>query len=165
MVRLWLWQEWSQWGDQVTLRTDILCSTPAFFNVCIWLNLPTSTSAFLFHQSTCTAWRQRRPRKWPRCQVKHWLRSRVQMVDSIGGSYSDGSNFNSPGGVMWVIGVCTGRDSPPGNEASEEAEEPMAIPEDLSASSAHQQNNRSEKGTRLRHTKRTPASHHHCKNK
>nr|XP_046257787.1 DNA-binding protein Ikaros isoform X3 [Scatophagus argus] len=34
-----------------------------------------------------------------------------------------------------------GRDSPPANEASEEAEEPMAVPEDLSASSTHQQNN------------------------
>ncbi|XP_018536543.1 DNA-binding protein Ikaros isoform X3 [Lates calcarifer] len=34
-----------------------------------------------------------------------------------------------------------GRDSPPANEASEEAEEPMAVPEDLSANSAHQQNN------------------------
>ncbi|XP_070696881.1 DNA-binding protein Ikaros isoform X4 [Pempheris klunzingeri] len=41
-----------------------------------------------------------------------------------------------------------GRDSPPANEASEEAEEPMAVPEDLSASSAHQQNNRGDKGER-----------------
>lgn len=41
-----------------------------------------------------------------------------------------------------------GRDSPPANEASEEAEEPMAVPEDLSANSAHQQNNnRGDKGT------------------
>uniref|UniRef100_A0A8P4GRZ7 IKAROS family zinc finger 1 (Ikaros) n=3 Tax=Dicentrarchus labrax TaxID=13489 RepID=A0A8P4GRZ7_DICLA len=41
-----------------------------------------------------------------------------------------------------------GRDSPPANEASEEAEEPMAVPEDLSASSTHQQNNRGDKGER-----------------
>ncbi|XP_018536544.1 DNA-binding protein Ikaros isoform X4 [Lates calcarifer] len=42
-----------------------------------------------------------------------------------------------------------GRDSPPANEASEEAEEPMAVPEDLSANSAHQQNNnRGDKGER-----------------
>ncbi|XP_008282867.1 DNA-binding protein Ikaros isoform X6 [Stegastes partitus] len=41
-----------------------------------------------------------------------------------------------------------GRDSPPANEASEEAEEPMAVPEDLSAGSAHQQNNRGDKGER-----------------
>ncbi|CAK6962413.1 DNA-binding protein Ikaros isoform X6 [Scomber scombrus] len=41
-----------------------------------------------------------------------------------------------------------GRESPPANEASEEAEEPMAVPEDLSASSAHQQNNRGDKGER-----------------
>uniref|UniRef100_A0A7N8YFD8 IKAROS family zinc finger 1 (Ikaros) n=2 Tax=Mastacembelus armatus TaxID=205130 RepID=A0A7N8YFD8_9TELE len=41
-----------------------------------------------------------------------------------------------------------GRDSPPANDASEEAEEPMAVPEDLSASSAHQQNNRGDKGER-----------------
>lgn len=40
-----------------------------------------------------------------------------------------------------------GRDSPPANDASEETEEPMAVPEDLSASSAHQQNNRGDKGT------------------
>ncbi|XP_035029355.1 DNA-binding protein Ikaros isoform X2 [Hippoglossus stenolepis] len=38
-----------------------------------------------------------------------------------------------------------GRDSPPPTEASEEAEEPMAVPEDLSAGSAHQQNNRGDK--------------------
>ncbi|XP_054654508.1 DNA-binding protein Ikaros isoform X5 [Dunckerocampus dactyliophorus] len=41
-----------------------------------------------------------------------------------------------------------GRDSPPANDAAEEAEEPMAVPEDLSAGSAHQQNNRGEKGER-----------------
>ncbi|XP_034040661.1 DNA-binding protein Ikaros isoform X8 [Thalassophryne amazonica] len=41
-----------------------------------------------------------------------------------------------------------GRDSSPANEASEEAEEPMAVPEDLSASSTHQQNNRGDKGER-----------------
>ncbi|XP_028279501.1 DNA-binding protein Ikaros isoform X6 [Parambassis ranga] len=41
-----------------------------------------------------------------------------------------------------------GRDSPPVHEASEEAEEPMAVPEDLSASSTHQQNNRGDKGER-----------------
>uniref|UniRef100_A0AAQ5YXK9 C2H2-type domain-containing protein n=1 Tax=Amphiprion ocellaris TaxID=80972 RepID=A0AAQ5YXK9_AMPOC len=40
-----------------------------------------------------------------------------------------------------------GRDSPPANEVSEEAEEPMAVPEDLSASSTHQQNNRGDKVT------------------
>ncbi|XP_076599896.1 DNA-binding protein Ikaros isoform X4 [Chaetodon auriga] len=40
-----------------------------------------------------------------------------------------------------------GRDSPPANEASEEAEEPMAVPEDLSASSTQQQN-RGDKGER-----------------
>ncbi|XP_068582064.1 DNA-binding protein Ikaros isoform X7 [Cebidichthys violaceus] len=37
-----------------------------------------------------------------------------------------------------------GRDSPP-NDTSEEAEEPMAVPEDLSASSTHQLNNRGDK--------------------
>ncbi|XP_031140135.2 DNA-binding protein Ikaros isoform X6 [Sander lucioperca] len=41
-----------------------------------------------------------------------------------------------------------GRDSPPANEASEEAEEPMAVPEDLSAGSTHPQNNRGDKGER-----------------
>ncbi|XP_061600899.1 DNA-binding protein Ikaros isoform X6 [Cololabis saira] len=41
-----------------------------------------------------------------------------------------------------------GRDSPPINDASEETEEPMAVPEDLSAGSAHQQNNRGDKGER-----------------
>ncbi|XP_043992861.1 DNA-binding protein Ikaros isoform X5 [Gambusia affinis] len=41
-----------------------------------------------------------------------------------------------------------GRESPPVNEASEEAEEPMAVPEDLSAGSTHQQNNRGDKGER-----------------
>ncbi|XP_071378674.1 DNA-binding protein Ikaros isoform X8 [Centroberyx affinis] len=41
-----------------------------------------------------------------------------------------------------------GRDSPPANDTSEEAEEPMAVPEDLSAGSAHQQNNRGDKGER-----------------
>ncbi|XP_005795253.2 DNA-binding protein Ikaros isoform X4 [Xiphophorus maculatus] len=41
-----------------------------------------------------------------------------------------------------------GRESPPANEASEEAEEPMAVPEDLSAGSTHQQNNRGDKGER-----------------
>ncbi|XP_062319917.1 DNA-binding protein Ikaros isoform X2 [Osmerus eperlanus] len=35
-----------------------------------------------------------------------------------------------------------GRDSPPPNEVSEDGEEAMLVPEDLSASSAHQQNNR-----------------------
>ncbi|CAI5653446.1 DNA-binding protein Ikaros isoform X5 [Oreochromis aureus] len=40
------------------------------------------------------------------------------------------------------------RDSPPANEASEEAEEPMAVPEDLSAGSTQQQNNRGDKGER-----------------
>lgn len=47
-----------------------------------------------------------------------------------------------------LVCVSPGRDSPPANEASEEAEEPMAVPEDLSASSNHQQNNRGDKGTR-----------------
>ncbi|XP_075932723.1 DNA-binding protein Ikaros isoform X6 [Anarhichas minor] len=41
-----------------------------------------------------------------------------------------------------------GRDSPPINDTSEEAEDPMAVPEDLSASSTHQQNNRGDKGER-----------------
>ncbi|KAF7669904.1 hypothetical protein LDENG_00115320 [Lucifuga dentata] len=43
-----------------------------------------------------------------------------------------------------------GRDSPPTNEASEEAEEPMAVPEDLSAGSAHQQNNRGDKACNIK---------------
>ncbi|MEQ2183762.1 DNA-binding protein Ikaros [Goodea atripinnis] len=51
-----------------------------------------------------------------------------------------------------------GRESPPANEASEEAEEPMAVPEDLSASSTHQQNNRGDKGTR-QHLTSTPTVH------
>ena len=46
-----------------------------------------------------------------------------------------------------LVCVSPGRDSPPANEASEEAEEPMAVPEDLSAGSTHQQNNRGDKGT------------------
>ncbi|XP_037553151.1 DNA-binding protein Ikaros-like, partial [Nematolebias whitei] len=37
-----------------------------------------------------------------------------------------------------------GRESPPANDTSEEAEEPMAVPEDLSANSS-QQNNRGDK--------------------
>ncbi|XP_057704887.1 DNA-binding protein Ikaros isoform X4 [Corythoichthys intestinalis] len=41
-----------------------------------------------------------------------------------------------------------GRDSPPNNDAAEEAEEPMAVPEDLSAGSAHPQHNRGDKGER-----------------
>lgn len=49
-------------------------------------------------------------------------------------------------GVCWCVSAV--RDSPPANEASEETEEPMAVPEDLSASSTHQQNNRGEKGTK-----------------
>ncbi|CAL9687385.1 unnamed protein product [Knipowitschia caucasica] len=36
-----------------------------------------------------------------------------------------------------------GRESPPQNDTSEEPEEPMAVPEDLSSSSGHQQNNSS----------------------
>ena len=47
-----------------------------------------------------------------------------------------------------LVCVSPGRDSPPTNEASEEAEEPMAVPEDLSAGSTHQLN-RGDKGTRL----------------
>uniref|UniRef100_UPI0037E8ACDC DNA-binding protein Ikaros isoform X5 n=1 Tax=Semicossyphus pulcher TaxID=241346 RepID=UPI0037E8ACDC len=43
-----------------------------------------------------------------------------------------------------------GRDSPPAIEASEEAEEPMAVPEDLSASSTHQQNNRGDKACNIK---------------
>ncbi|XP_056147310.1 DNA-binding protein Ikaros isoform X1 [Lampris incognitus] len=43
-----------------------------------------------------------------------------------------------------------GRDSPPMNDASEEADEPMAIPEDLSASSTHQQNNRGDKACNIK---------------
>ncbi|XP_063730854.1 DNA-binding protein Ikaros isoform X3 [Eleginops maclovinus] len=43
-----------------------------------------------------------------------------------------------------------GRDSPPTNEASEEAEEPMAVPEDLSAGSTHQQNNRGDKACNIK---------------
>ncbi|XP_016893044.1 DNA-binding protein Ikaros isoform X2 [Cynoglossus semilaevis] len=38
-----------------------------------------------------------------------------------------------------------GRDSPPANESTEDTEEPMAVPEDLSASSTQQQNNRGDK--------------------
>ncbi|TNN23514.1 DNA-binding protein Ikaros [Liparis tanakae] len=38
-----------------------------------------------------------------------------------------------------------GRDSP---APEEEEEEPMAVPEDLSAGAAHQQNHREDKGTR-----------------
>uniref|UniRef100_A0A3P8VDP0 IKAROS family zinc finger 1 (Ikaros) n=2 Tax=Cynoglossus semilaevis TaxID=244447 RepID=A0A3P8VDP0_CYNSE len=41
-----------------------------------------------------------------------------------------------------------GRDSPPANESTEDTEEPMAVPEDLSASSTQQQNNRGDKGER-----------------
>lgn len=44
--------------------------------------------------------------------------------------------------------MSAGRDSPNGNGATEEAEEPMAVPEDLSANSIHQQNNRADKGMR-----------------
>nr|XP_015799602.2 DNA-binding protein Ikaros isoform X3 [Nothobranchius furzeri] len=44
----------------------------------------------------------------------------------------------------------SGRESPPANEASEEAEEPMAVPEDLSAGSAHQQNNRGDKACSIK---------------
>ncbi|XP_029926839.1 DNA-binding protein Ikaros isoform X1 [Myripristis murdjan] len=43
-----------------------------------------------------------------------------------------------------------GRDSPPANDASEETEEPMAVPEDLSAGSAHQQNNRGDKACNIK---------------
>ncbi|XP_031140132.2 DNA-binding protein Ikaros isoform X3 [Sander lucioperca] len=43
-----------------------------------------------------------------------------------------------------------GRDSPPANEASEEAEEPMAVPEDLSAGSTHPQNNRGDKAYNIK---------------
>ncbi|XP_034407188.1 DNA-binding protein Ikaros isoform X3 [Cyclopterus lumpus] len=43
-----------------------------------------------------------------------------------------------------------GRDSPPTNDASEEAEEPMAVPEDLSASSTNQQNNRGDKACNIK---------------
>ncbi|XP_053292252.1 DNA-binding protein Ikaros isoform X2 [Pleuronectes platessa] len=43
------------------------------------------------------------------------------------------------------MALMPGRDSPPPTEASEEAEEPMAVPEDLSAGSTHQQNNRGDK--------------------
>lgn len=50
-------------------------------------------------------------------------------------------------GVCWCVSAV--RDSPPANETSEETEEPMAVPEDLSASSTHQQNNRGEKGTKM----------------
>lgn len=52
-------------------------------------------------------------------------------------------------GVCWCVSFppVPGRESPPANEASEEAEEPMAVPEDLSAGSTHQQNNRGDKGT------------------
>ncbi|XP_048126457.1 DNA-binding protein Ikaros isoform X9 [Alosa alosa] len=39
-----------------------------------------------------------------------------------------------------------GRDSPPANEASEETDEAMPVPEDLSATSGLQQNNRTDKG-------------------
>ncbi|XP_068582020.1 DNA-binding protein Ikaros isoform X2 [Cebidichthys violaceus] len=42
-----------------------------------------------------------------------------------------------------------GRDSPP-NDTSEEAEEPMAVPEDLSASSTHQLNNRGDKACNIK---------------
>ncbi|XP_074532589.1 DNA-binding protein Ikaros isoform X3 [Halichoeres trimaculatus] len=43
-----------------------------------------------------------------------------------------------------------GRDSPPANEAAEETEEPMAVPEDLSASSTHLQNNRGDKACNIK---------------
>ncbi|XP_061693630.1 DNA-binding protein Ikaros isoform X3 [Syngnathoides biaculeatus] len=43
-----------------------------------------------------------------------------------------------------------GRDSPPANEGAEEAEEPMAVPEDLSAGSAHQQHNRGDKACNIK---------------
>lgn len=36
--------------------------------------------------------------------------------------------------------MSAGRETPNGNGATEEAEEPMAVPEDLSANSIHQQN-------------------------
>lgn len=49
-------------------------------------------------------------------------------------------------GVCWCVSLPPDRDSPPANEASEEAEEPMAVPEDLSAGSTQQQNNRGDKG-------------------
>lgn len=51
--------------------------------------------------------------------------------------------------------MSAGRDSPNGNGTAEEAEEPMAVPEDLSANSIHQQNNRADKGMRQLHSKLT----------
>lgn len=52
--------------------------------------------------------------------------------------------------------MSAGRDSPNGNGGTEEAEEPMAVPEDLSANSIHQQNNRADKGIKQLHDKLTP---------
>lgn len=89
-----------------------------------------------------------------------WLSRRVQKVDTIGPTnrllHHPGGNFASPewdtsrGRVVsdgcLLVCVSPGRDSPPANDVSEEAEEPMAVPEDLSASSTHQQNNRGDKG-------------------
>ncbi|XP_068597536.1 DNA-binding protein Ikaros [Brachionichthys hirsutus] len=43
-----------------------------------------------------------------------------------------------------------GRDTPPASEMSGEAEEPMAVPEDLSAGSTHQQNNRGDKAFNIK---------------
>ncbi|XP_053731512.1 DNA-binding protein Ikaros isoform X2 [Synchiropus splendidus] len=43
-----------------------------------------------------------------------------------------------------------GRETPPANETSEDAEEPMAVPEDLSTSSSLQQNNRGDKACNIK---------------
>lgn len=53
--------------------------------------------------------------------------------------------------------MSAGRDTPNGSGAAEEAEEPMAVPEDLSANSIHQQNNRADKG--MRQGPRQPTLH------
>ncbi|XP_034040655.1 DNA-binding protein Ikaros isoform X2 [Thalassophryne amazonica] len=63
------------------------------------------------------------------------------MTDRAGRRCNRPTNRSKPPG---------GRDSSPANEASEEAEEPMAVPEDLSASSTHQQNNRGDKACNIK---------------
>lgn len=99
-----------------------------------------------------------------------WLRRRVQKVVTISPQTDSYIGLEvillllnaTLWVVRWVMDVCwcvsAGRDSPPANEASEEAEEPMAVPEDLSASSTHQQNNRGDKGM----STHGQSGHHWC---
>ncbi|XP_043920756.1 DNA-binding protein Ikaros isoform X2 [Protopterus annectens] len=74
--------------------------------------------------------------EWDNCLYQHSLAPKATTPDHLQNMETDEAQDMSQS---------TGKETPPVNELSEDVEEPMPVPEDLSASSAAQQNSKNER--------------------